>query len=411
MGRKFSEQVEGYVLSVIEGRARGPGAAAARLALNLLSMLFTRIVQTRIFLYQQRILRPHSLGCQVISVGNLTVGGTGKTPVVEALARALQQSGRKVAILSRGYKKKRIPLGRRLRSRWRELRRDIADFGRVKSFEERLADRRRQDRDRDGTRVVSDGRELLLDSALGGDEPYMLASNLPGVAVLVDKNRVRAGRYAVKRLGCDTLILDDGFQYLALKHRLDFVLVDRTNPFGYDRLLPVGLLREPVRNIKRARYIFITKSNGDGAHDLRKRLRQLNPTAEISECRHCARHLVDARTREQHPLEILHGLPVVALSGIAVPRSFETELVNRGAKVLHHAIYADHHRYVRAEIQELMAEARARGAKAVITTEKDAVRLPRDATTDLPVYYLRVEIEILTGAEKFNEWIERICFR
>ena len=411
MSRKLTEQVENYVLGVIEGRRKGAGPFALRVLLRGLSVVFSGIVQTRLFFYDQRILRPHSLGCQVISVGNLTVGGTGKTPVVEALARALQESGRKVAILSRGYKKKRIPLRKRLRSRLREWARDVTRLRKSRTFEGRRRDRQRKDKDRDGTRVVSDGNELLLDSALGGDEPFMLATNLPGVAVLVDSNRVRSGRYAVRKLGCDTLILDDGFQYLKLKHRLDFALVDRTNPFGYDRMLPSGLLREPMRNIKRARFIFITKSNGDGAPDLRKKLRQLNPTAEISECRHCARHLVDVRTKEVRPLSDLDGLDLVALSGIASPRGFEKELVHRGARVLHHAIYADHHRYSAAEIGELMAEAAVRGAKAILTTEKDAVRLPKLDPDGIPVLFLRVEIEILTGAEKFHEWIERICFR
>jgi tetraacyldisaccharide 4'-kinase len=411
MSRRLTEQVESYVLGVIEGRRRGAGPFAVRVLLRGLSVVFSGLVQARLFFYDQRLLRPHALGCQVISVGNLTVGGTGKTPVVEALARALHASGRKVAILSRGYKKKSIPLGRRLRGRWRALRRDLARLRRGRSFEERRAELRRHDKDRDGTRVVSDGREILLDSALGGDEPYMLATNLPGVAVLVDSDRVRSGRYAVRKLGCDTLILDDGFQYLKLKHRLDFALVDRTNPFGHGRLLPSGLLREPMRNIKRARFIFITKSNGDGAPELRKQLRQLNPTAEISECRHCARHLVDVRTREVRPLSELAGRRVVALSGIASPRGFEQELTHRGAQVLKHVIYADHHRYLDAEIAELMAEARAAGAEAVITTEKDAVRLPPLPPDGPPVHFLRVEIEILTGAEKFNEWIERICFR
>ena len=126
----------------------------------------------------------------------------------------------------------------------------------------------------------------------------------------MDKDRVKAGRYAIDKLGCDTLLLDDGFQYLRLKHWADIVLVDRTNPFGNKRLLPRGILREPIRNIRRASFIFITKSNGDGAAELRKTLRELNPKAEIIECRHCARHLRDVFTGEKKELEFMQGLEI-----------------------------------------------------------------------------------------------------
>jgi len=384
--RNFTEKLEAYLLSVIEDRRQGKGATLLRTLLLALSGLFTSIVQFRLWLYRRGIFRHHTLGCQVISIGNLTVGGTGKTPIVEVFARTLQKSGRKVAILSRGYKSEKPPLFDRLIAKIR-YGEDIAP-----------------------PRVVSDGQRLLLDSLTGGDEPYMLASNLPDVAVIVDKNRVKAGRYAIKTLGCDTLILDDGFQYLSLKHRLDIVLVDRTNPFGNRRVLPRGILREPVRNIRRAGFIFITKSYGDGAADLRKQLRELNPDAEISECRHCARYLQDVYTGERKPLEFLKDHDIAAVSGIAMPKGFEEELIRLGAHVHYHKKYADHHRYSQQEIIDLINRSIQRGAKAVLTTEKDAVRFPMVERRDLPIYFLRVEIEMLTGAEEFNAWISRICF-
>ena len=133
---------------------------------------------------------------------------------------------------------------------------------------------------------------------MGGDEPYMLASNLPNVCVLVDKDRVKSGRYAIQKLGCDTLILDDGFQYLRLKHRVDIVLVDRTNPFDNGYVLPRGLLRESTRHLSRATFIFITKSTGDGSAELRQQIRALNDKAEIAECRHTPRHFQDVFTGE-----------------------------------------------------------------------------------------------------------------
>lgn len=385
--RDFLEKAEAYLLGVIEDRRQGKGAAVLRLFLRLLSGLFEGIVRFRLWLYRHGLLRPHELGCQVISIGNLTVGGTGKTPIVEVFARTLQKSGRKVAILSRGYKKKEDPFFRRLLKKL--------------TFEHVASE----------PRVVSDGKRLLLDSALSGDEPFMLATNLPEVAVIVDADRVKAGQYAIQKLGCDTLILDDGFQYLNLKHRFDIVLVDRTNPFGNRRLLPRGILREPVRSIRRAGFIFITKSNGDGAEELKRTLRQYNPDAEISECRHAAKYLQNVYTGERQHLSFLQDLPVAAVSGIASPKGFEDELVRRGARVMYHKRYADHHRYKQQEIIEVINKGLQREARAVVTTEKDAVRFPMLERRDLPVYFLRVEIEMLSGADEFHAWINRITFK
>jgi len=351
-----------------------------------LSVLYRALIQLRLLLYTHGILRHHTLGCQVISVGNLTVGGTGKTPVVEVFARELAKEGRKVAILSRGYKKVEPGLAERLLdlALWRERRRP--------------------------PRVVSDGRQLLLDSARGGDEPYMLASNLPDVAVLVDKDRVKSGRYAINKLGCDTLILDDGFQYLALKHRVEIVLVDRTNPFGNRHTLPRGILREPVKNIRRADFVFLTKSDGTGNEELKALLRQLNPRAEIVECRHCARYLQNVYGPERQPLDFLRGLEVVTVAGIAAPAGFEGEVERRGARILDRRRFADHYRYTQQDLIDIVNDARLCGARAVVTTEKDAVRFPKLERRDVPVYFLRVDIEILTGEEDFQKCIARICF-
>jgi len=381
------ERLETYLLSVIQDRRRGRIAAFLRFVLSLLSHLYAAGVQIRLWLYEHGVFRHHALGCQVLSVGNLTVGGTGKTPIVETFARSLQQQGRRVAILSRGYKSVKPPL-------WERFLRRLT-----------LADRRAP------PLVVSDGERLLLDSAAAGDEPYMLASNLPRVAVLVDPNRVKAGRYAIQKLGCDTLILDDGFQYLALKHRLDIVLVDRTNPFGNGRVLPRGILREPVRNIARAGFIFITKSDGCGAAELKDVLRRYNTTAEIAECRHQAKYLQDVYAQSRIGLDYLQNRPVATICGIAVPEGFEEEIQRLGARIVHRRRYADHHRYSQQEIIDMINESLQAGAEALITTEKDAVRFPMLERRDIPVFFLRVEIELLSGQENFDQCIARICFR
>lgn len=381
------ENLETYLLSVIDGSRKGKWPAILRVLLKGLSLLFSFVVQVRLKLYKHRIVRPNTLGCQVISVGNLTVGGTGKTPVVEVFARNLQQQGRKVAILSRGYKSKEA------------------------SFREKMIQRITTGKIETPPRVVSDGKRLLLDSWSAGDEPYMLATNLPEVVVVVDKDRVKAGKYAIKELGCDTLILDDGFQYLKLGHRLDIALVDSTNPYGGGHLLPRGLLREPMRNIKRAGFIFITKCTNGGNPELKEQLRKLNPVAEISECRHAAKYLKDVFGDKTYPLEKLKGMKIAAVSAIAVPESFEKALEEFGAEIVYTRRFADHHRFSQQEIINTINWSMKRGAEAILTTEKDAVRFPYVDRRDIPIIYMRVEIEMLSGEEEFMDWIMRICFK
>ena len=238
----------------------------------------------------------------------------------------------------------------------------------------------------------------------------MLASNLPGVAVVVDRNRVKAGRYAIKRLGCNTIILDDGFQYQKLKHSIEVLLVDATNPFGNGNLLPRGILREPARHLKRADIIFLTKCRGD-VSEVREEIRRYNKKAEIVECNHAPKLLRDVWSREELPLSWLQGKTTCTLSGIASPKGFENSLRQLGARVVWCERYADHHRYDSSEILYALNRTADMGADALITTEKDAVRFPRFETSPVKCLYLRVAIEILSGAENFTSIINRICFR
>ena len=379
------ERLENYLVRLIQEKGADqdqPAAVNVFLALlKGISLVFSAVVSLRYFLYGIGLLRRYPLGIQVISIGNVTAGGTGKTPVTEIFARTLAAEGRKVAILSRGYRRKEAPL-------WQRLFTQVVE----------------------PPLVVSDGKHVLLDSEKGGDEPYMLASNLPGVAVVVDRNRVKAGRYAIKRLGCDTIILDDGFQYQKLKHSIEVVLVDSTNPFGNGHMLPRGILREPARHLKRADIIFLTKCRGD-VTAVREEIRKYNTTAEIVECNHTPKVLKDVWSREEYPLSWLNGKTTCTLSGIASPKGFENSLRHLGAKVVWCERYADHHRYDSSEILYALNRTADMGADALVTTEKDAVRFPRFETTPVRCLYLRIAIEILSGAENFASIISRICFR
>ncbi|MFZ9681955.1 MAG: tetraacyldisaccharide 4'-kinase [Cephaloticoccus sp.] len=383
--KKKSNALEHYTIDVILGRRADTGAAIYGAFLQLLSYLFSGIAQLRFWLYRHRILHDQPLGCLVVVVGNLTVGGTGKTPVVEKFARALQDRGRKVAILSRGYKSKAPPV-------WKKW------WWALTHAEE------------PPPRIVSDGKDVLLDSEQAGDEPYMLARNLPGVIVLVDKNRVKAGAYAIRKFGCDTLVLDDGFQYLPLKGQLNLLLVDKTNPFGNGHLLPRGILREPIKHLRRASYVFLTKSNGERDAELEALIQRHNPGVDVIECAHQPQYLQRFGTDERQPLSFLKGRRVLAFCGIATPESFEKFLRDLGAKIVARERYLDHYRYAEEDFVELTALAQREGAECLVTTEKDAVRIPHSRAWGMPLYYLRLEIDILRGAADFDEAVGRICF-
>lgn len=385
--RAWTENLETFFLEVILEERRGTRAAIVRGLLFSLSKVFKVAIKLRRFLYNVRILRDSTLGVQVIAIGNLTVGGTGKTPVVEKFARELRDQGRNVAILSRGYRSKPRPM-----HRW-------------------LQDKLLLREDTTPPRVVSDGRSLLLDSEMAGDEPYMLASNLKDVVVLVDKDRVKSGRYAIEKFGCDTLLLDDGFQYWKLRgRRQDIVLIDCQQPFGNERLLPRGTLREPPSHLARASTIFITKSDGQTG-ELRRRIAQYNPTAGIIECIHHPLYLEDVFTGQQLGLDALKGRKVASLSGIAQPESFEHSLVNQGAELVYSKRFADHHRFTQQEVLNAINRSKKRQADTIVTTQKDAVRFPKIDRRDLPIYFMRVEIKILSGANDFQDCVRKICFR
>ena len=390
--RDFLEKTEQYAVEIINGRQRSTSDRLFRVLLFLLSRAYRNVVQLRLTLYDNFIIRRQALGCFVISVGNLTVGGTGKTPVVELLAKTLAARGRHVAILSRGYRSKPRPWLDRLRAAFAK------DYNAIPP------------------KIVSDGQKVFLDSSEAGDEPFMLARNLlsqkdrTGVAVVVDKDRVKGGKYAISHLQADTLLLDDGFQYIKLQPWLNILLVDSTNPFHNHEPLPLGLLREPIKNLRRADFIFLTKSNGgDHLRHLRSFLKRHNPRAEIIECNHEPRHFQEVQTQEKFGLDQIRGKRVAAICAIAVPESFENYLTDLGATIVYRKRFVDHHRYRAQELRDFANAANKHHAEILVTTEKDAVRLPELASDLPPFYFLRVEINILDGIEHFHRCITRIC--
>jgi tetraacyldisaccharide 4'-kinase len=385
--RAWVEFIETFFIEVVFEERHDFKARLTRALLFGSSKVYHVLITIHRWLINVRIFRDKTLGVQVIAVGNLTVGGTGKTPVVEKFARVLQNEGRKVAILSRGYRSKPAPLHQRLLNKF--------------LFRE----------DQTPPRIVSDGRSLLLDSEMAGDEPYMLASNLRDVIVLVDKDRVKSGRYAIEKFGCDTLLLDDGFQYWRLRgRRHDVVLIDRQQPFGNEHLFPRGTLREPHSHLARAHTIFITKSDGNTG-ELRKRIGRLNATAAIIECVHQPLYFEDVFTGERKGLNLLAGKKVASLSGIAQPHSFEESLTKLGGELVYSKRFADHHRFTQQEILNAINRSKKRLADIIVTTQKDAVRFPKIDRRDLPFYFMRVEIKIMSGADGFEDCVRKICFK
>ncbi len=381
------KEFEKWAEDVIFGRARGFRAFLMRIFLRGLSWLFRGLVALRLKLFKKGFKEQAHLGTMVISIGNITMGGTGKTPVVELFAKTLRDRGRKVAILSRGYKSKDL---------------DKPQEWLSQHDGERIPDE-------EMPKVVSAGTGLDLEVQYAGDEPYMLAKNLDEVSVIVDKDRIKGGRFAINELDSDILLLDDGMQFLKLAHSIDVVLVDSNSPFGTGAMIPRGTLREPPSSLCRADYIFITKCYNPGNTKLIKKIRKHNKVAEIIECTHGPVHLENVFTGDIVPLSFLDGKFVAAISGIAVPASFEEKLTDLGANVLFHRTFSDHYNFTQEDIDSFMRRCMSRDAEIIVTTEKDAVRFHRPTELDVEVYFLRIEVDILSGEDVWDRLVDRTC--
>ena len=335
---------------------------AASLALTPLSAIYGVAVRTRNLLYRLGVPASHKIGAPVISVGNLTTGGTGKTPLVEWIATELAQSNRRVCVLTRGYERQ--------------------TSGRV---------------------IVSDGDQVLADVKESGDEASLLAEHLSGkAAVICDANRVAAAHWAIENFGSDVFVLDDGFQHRRIARNLNIVTIDATNPWGNGRLLPAGTLREPPGSLARADCILITRSDqSDRVAELESELRKVRSDVRIFLSR---MKLTGFRSlAEDERMETEPASQIAALCGVANPESFFTLLRKVGFELTETQAFGDHHDYTQADIDRIVREARAHGAQALITTAKDAVKV-RSLSFALTCYVAEIAIDI-DQKDQFRELI------
>ncbi|CUH94530.1 hypothetical protein P22_0596 [Propionispora sp. 2/2-37] len=371
-----------YFYKLIHGEKQGPLADVLLSVLRFLSFIYGLGVDVKLALYRYNLLKRHKLPCQVISLGNITVGGTGKTPTAQRLAAIIRDSGHRVVILNRGY--------------------------------------RAQYKGKIG--LVSDGSKIYMSAAEAGDEAFLLAKNLPGVPVLIGKDRAITGNYAVQHFQAEVIIMDDGYQHWQLERDLDIVLIDTINVFGNNFLLPRGTLREPLENLDRAQAILLTKadqSTEDARSSIRDVVRHYNPHALVVESLHSPRCFIEVEEwykgdvyKNMEPLETVRGKKVMALSAIGNPSSFEQTIVDIGAEVVYSARYPDHHSYTMVEMQQVMQRAVENGVYAVITTGKDAVKIPAEfihSQRPLPIYMLDIELRFTEGYPEMMELINRVA--
>ncbi len=357
--------VQQAYLRFIHDRKKDILGEALFLVLKVLSLLFLAGWWMRKAAFRTGILRRRRLPCPVVSVGNITTGGTGKTPLVIALARSFVKAGKRVAVLSRGYKGRR-PLKRPL---W-----------------------------------VSDGKRILAGPMEAGDEPVLIARKVPEAAVLVHPVRYRSGLEAIARFKPDIIILDDGFQRRFSLHRdLDLLVVDALNPFSSGWPLPAGLLREPLTALSEAGVFVVNKADqAANLNDLLTVLRSRNPRAFVVESKYEPALLRDLTTGKRMNPSHLDGSPVGALSGIAAPLSFIRTLASHKVIVRHAYNFDDHYTYTTEELRKVAEDAQRRGLEYLVTTEKDEVKFPRGLELPVPVLVFEVEWRITGGREHWE---------
>ena len=338
-----------YLYNLATDKSTGVIAGLLKFVLLILSLVYWLIVKALVLFYR---IKPYSATpCRVIGIGNITVGGTGKTALVEFFARLLKENGHKVAIVSRGYKRK-----------------------------------------------SAQGSTSALSYETMGDEPYMLHKKLGDVAVIVDSNRIRAIRRAIKDYAANMVILDDAFQQWGIKKDMEAVAIDATNPFGNRRLLPRGILREPLSSLRRADVLVLTKTNlNPDVQDIRDFLTRINPRARIFESvHHPAGFYYLGIEEELLSPDALKGKTVTLMSGIADPDSFENLVAGMGVNAGLSFTFPDHYDYTQQDLDRIFQAAKDKNIDTVLTTEKDAARLSRMRVFNdrVRILVLRLELKI-----------------
>jgi len=336
---------------IISGRYQGAYACFLRIVFRPLSAVYRCAVQSRNRLYDVGLLKTHKVSVPVISIGNITAGGTGKTPLVAWLAKYIS-SKKNCAILTRGYK-------------------------------------------------------AVRDSV---DEPALLARSIANIPVVLNPDRLAGAKDAINN-GAEVLILDDAFQHRRIARNIDMVTIDATCPFGYERLLPAGLLREPVSSLKRADAVIITRADQvdkNRIEEIRKTIKAINPSLVIATAFHKPLCIRDSQAVESQPAQ-LKDKKVFAFCGIGNPDAFSTTVKSLGAIITGSMVFDDHYHYTKADIDRIADSAKASKADLMLTTEKDFSKIDAAwlAKTPVKFAYLAVEIELLAGAERITELIEK----
>lgn len=353
-----------YYLNVLKEEHSGTCSKAMLKALYPLSEIYGFVVKTRIFFYKNGILKRVRLPVPVISVGNITMGGTGKTPVVEYISKYLQKKGKRVAVLSRGY-------AAAIRYEKSSLAKNVCN-----------------------------------------DEYLVLKENIPDIPNFLNKDRVKSGLEAIKQFQAEYLLLDDGFQHIRLARDLDIVIIDVLNPFGYEHVVPRGMLREPLEELKRADMIMLTHVDQCGHETIEGIINRLSEVARhvpLVETVHKPMWLESLQGAETTDVNWLQGKRVLAFCAIGNPASFRKSIEGLGGELLDFRIFPDHHIYTSSELAELNAEAQRMKPDAIIVTQKDRVKIENDHIQwDFPLWTLKMEICIVKGYEIFENKINAI---
>ena len=364
-----------YLYAIITGRRTGIIPSLLIGLLTPLSYIYVVVIKTRGWLYDCGLLKQKRLPCGVISVGNIVAGGTGKTPVVIWIAKYLQNEGVQVGVLLRGY-------GRE---------------------------------DRHSTLIVSDGKQILTPLMESGDEAGMIARKLPGVPVVVGRDRYTAGLEAIQLWGHTegVLILDDGFQRRQLARDLDILTIDSTQPFGTGKLLPAGTLREPKTALKRTDVLLLTRTDLATASI---NFEQFGPRKQVFQTCHQPTRLHQMSTGEECALDLLAGQHLLAVCGIGNPEAFAGTLRQLEPKAVELLAFPDHHRYSLADLNDISTRARDIGINIVVTTEKDSQKLEAFAATtefSLPesvqFFVLEIELKITTDPEELKKRLRQVA--